>query len=228
VTNRLNKLLDFFLPRFCFSCNSKLNNDQIILCNTCSGEIHQADQIRLQHEFIRKFADENIISGFTSAFVFEKDKALQHLIHALKYNENFRIGIYLGKKVAQLCKDTIMQWNADYLIPIPLHHLKKAERGYNQSFYIAKGIGSVLKIKINHNSIKRIRYTGTQTELSLTERRDNIKDAFKIINAKSIKSKNIILVDDVITTGATILECSKILLMNGAAKIFALSAAIAD
>ncbi len=228
MLNRFNQLLDFFLPRLCVSCFSRLDYNENYICNNCFGEINKPDLIRLQHEYNRKFADDKIISGFTSAFVLEKDKALQHLIHSLKYNENFRIGIYLGKIVAQLCREIIMEWNADYIIPVPLHHLKKAERGYNQSFYIAKGIGSTLNIKLSHSKIKRKRYTSTQTALSLVERRDNIKDAFELKNTRSVHGKKIILVDDVITTGATISECGKILLTEGAAKVFALSVAIAD
>lgn len=228
MLNGFKQLIDFFLPRLCVSCFSKLNYNEQYLCNNCFEEIQKPDLIRLQHEYNRKFADENIISGFTSAFIFEKDKVLQHLIHSLKYNENFRIGIYLGRIVGQLCRDIIMGWNPELIVPVPLHHLKKAERGYNQSFYIAKGIGSTLNIKLSHSSIKRKRYTSTQTALSLIERKDNIKDAFKLKNTKSVEGKNVILVDDVITTGATVSECGKILLTEGAAKVFALSVAIAD
>ena len=116
----------------------------------------------------------------------------------------------------------------DLIIPIPLHQLKKAERGYNQSFYIAKGLGEILNVTASDRIVKRRKYTESQTTMTLVERQENISDAFKIRNKKIINGKVILLIDDVITTGATISECGKILLDSGAKKIFAASIAIAD
>lgn len=223
-----NHLFDFFLPRFCLSCNSKLNPDTIYICEPCCNLIQRADSKRIELEFNRKFESGKIISGFISAFVFEKEKPLQHLIHSLKYMENFRIGIFLGKMSGTLLKEEIKSWDGDLLIPVPLHRLKKAERGYNQSYYIAKGISSVTKIPVEESVMKRKRFTETQTELTLEERKDNIRSAFTVSGNKKIAGKNIILVDDVITTGATISECGSVLKENGAAEIFALSVAVAD
>jgi len=225
---RLVQFLDFFIPRFCLSCRAKLHPNEIYICYECSDKIKRPTENRIAQEFNKKFEKDKIISGFTSAYLFEKDKPLQHLIHSLKYEENFKIGIYLGKKVAELCQESIINWKADYLLPVPLHRLKKAERGYNQSYFIAKGISSLHKINLNTSTLKRKKYTSTQTELTLIERKSNIKDAFTIAKIKPIKDKIIILVDDVITTGATITECGEVLLKNGAAKVYALSVAIAD
>lgn len=194
----------------------------------CYELIRRPDLKRIEFEFTRKFRSDKIISGFNSAFVFEKEKPLQHLIHSLKYMENFRIGIFLGKIAGELLKEEIKSWKGDILIPVPLHRLKKAERGYNQSFYIAKGISSVLKIPVEKSAIKRKRFTETQTELTLEERQNNISCAFTVTGSKKLTGRNIILVDDVITTGATISECGRVLKENGAAEIFALSVAIAD
>lgn len=223
-----NHFFDFFLPRFCLSCNCKLNPDTTYICEGCFNLIQRADKKRIGHEFIKKFGSDKIISGFNSAFVFEKEKPLQHLIHSLKYMENFRIGIFLGKMSGTVLKEEIMSWKGDLLIPVPLHRLKKAERGYNQSYYIAKGISCVLKIPVEESVIKRKRFTETQTELTLEERKNNMKGAFAVSGNKKISGKNIILVDDVITTGATISECGGELKENSAAEIFAISVAVAD
>ena len=119
-------------------------------------------------------------------------------------------------------------WNFDLIVPIPLHHLKKAERGYNQSFYIAKGVRKILNIKVSDRIVKRIKYTESQTTMNISEREENIYGAFKVKLKNSISGKNILLIDDVITTGATISECGKILLEAGANRIYAASIAIAD
>jgi ComF family protein len=226
--NFLTQVIDFFLPRFCTSCKTKLSLTEETVCESCFSKIKRADEERLNHEFERKFQSEKIISGFTSLFIFEKDKELQHIIHGLKYDGKFQTGIFLGKLLATELKSKFSEWEIDFIVPVPLHHLKRAERGYNQSEFLAKGMKSVLRIPVNSNFIRRNRFTETQTNLTLLERKENIRDAFSARRRKIIKGKNILLLDDVITTGATIAECGSILLDNGAAKVYAASVAIAD
>lgn len=221
-------LFDFFLPRFCPSCNHKLLNNEISVCQKCISSIELADQTRIDFEYDKKFTAQKVISGFTSLYVFEKDKELQEILHHFKYNRRFRIGITLGIKTAIIRRQTISDWNIDLIIPVPLHHLKKAERGYNQSHYIAKGLSKTLIIPTKEKSLKRIRYTESQTLKNITDRELNVKNAITVKNKKRVKGKNILLVDDVITTGATISECARQLLKCGAKKIYAISVAIAD
>jgi ComF family protein len=220
--------LDFFLPRFCSSCKTKLDLDTRFICPTCLSKIQLADEHRLNHEYIKKFQNEKIISGFTSLFVFEKDKELQSVIHDLKYNGKFGLGNFLGNLFAKYLSVTLTEWKVNLIVPVPLHHVKQAERGYNQSEYVVKGISSVSNIKANLKLIKRIRFTETQTELNLLQRKENVNGAFKLKGKQNLKGKNILLIDDVITTGATISECGRILKQAGANKIYAGSIAIAD
>lgn len=224
----INSLLDFFLPRFCVSCSTKLNTSENSLCNSCLSQIKRASTQRLEREFDRKFRNNKIISDFFSLYIFEKDKELQHAIHGLKYNNNFTVGKFLGQQLASVMLSENKIWNIDLIIPIPLHQLKKAERGYNQSFYIAKGVNKIFKKKISAGNVKRTRYTESQTSMNLSEREENISGAFKVVTASAIKDKTILLIDDVITTGATISECGRVLLEAGSKNIYAASVAIAD
>jgi len=223
-----NNLFDFILPRFCCSCKTKLSVNQDTMCLDCLSKIQRSTGLRLQREFERKFFNNKIISEFYSPFVFEKDKELQHAIHALKYDKKFPVGIFLGKVLAAEIKSSKTNWKFDLIIPIPLHQLKKAERGYNQAYYIAKGVGKIFKVKVSDRSVKRIKYTESQTTMNLNEREENISGAFKVKWNTQVRGKNILLLDDVITTGATISECGKILLESGASKVYAVSIAIAD
>ena len=223
----VTKLFDFFLPRLCPACSSKLEPDEYFICNSCINKIKLAERDYLGNEYQKKFAADGIISGFTCLFVFEKDKELQYIIHEIKYKENFRLGKHLGKIVGNKLKEKISGWSADLIIPIPLHHLKKAERGYNQSYYIAKGISAACNVPVNKSIVKRNRFTPSQTALNLEERKVNMQDAFTLKHPAKVKGKNIILVDDVITTGSTITECGRVLMEAGTNKIFALSTAIA-
>lgn len=221
-------IFDFFLPRFCIHCSDKLKSSEEILCEFCLSQVYSAPDERIKNEYHKKFAGDKLINDFQSNYIFTKEGPFQSLIHELKYNKKFRLGVFLGKIIAHAKHEKIIEWNTDYIIPIPLHQLKKAERGYNQSDYIAAGIGSVLRLPVKKNIIRRTRYTETQTNLNAVERKNNIEGAFNLKNVKKIADKNILLVDDVITTGATISECANVLKANGASKIFALSAAIAE
>ena len=226
--NLLTEILDFFLPRVCPGCGNRLTVDEDTVCPKCIDKIKLASPERLCREFERKFLGKNIISGFTSLYVFEEGKEFQNIVHALKYNGRFSIGTFLGEQLGKTLLNMAFDWKINIIIPIPLHQLKKAERGYNQSFYIAKGIGKILNTPVKQNLVKRKKFTQTQTTMNLKEREENMRDAFIIKNSNELLDKNILLIDDVITTGATISECGRILLNAGANRIYAASTAIAD
>lgn len=222
-----NLFLDFFLPRICISCNSKLSSNDKIICCECFNKIEKADEERIEKEFRRKFLKEEVIAGFCSAFVFYDDSVLQKIIHSLKYDHNYHVGKYLGLRSAEIMSEIIYGWEPDLILPVPLHSLRKAERGFNQSAEIAKGISKALKIPFRSKTLKRNKYTHTQTNFNLEERKENVHDAFSAKKGNIIKGAKVIIVDDVITTGATVTECGNKLLAAGAEKVFAVSVAIA-
>ena len=221
-------LLDFFLPRLCPTCSFKLKLNESVICDNCLKEIKVTPPKRIENEFEKKFRLDKHIDGFHPAFVFETQGNLQKLIHELKYEKNFLTGKFLGRLTAQRIKKTVDAWQPEIIIPVPLHSLKKAERGYNQSFYIAKGLGSFFNLPVVSNSVKRIRYTESQTTMTLLERKENVKDKFQVKKVGAIKRKKIMLIDDVITTGATVSELASQLKKDGASRVFAASVAIAD
>lgn len=220
--------MDVFLPRICVNCGDKISNNHFTICNSCLNSLQLASEERLGKEFNRKFLNEKLIEDFHSAFIFHDDTAIQKVIHKLKYQKEYSIGKELGLITANILENKLNTWNADLIMAIPLHKLRKAERGFNQAEIIAKAISNYSKIKFEPKALRRKRFTQTQTKLNLKERKTNIEDAFKVKRKNKILDKNIILVDDVITTGATISECAKVLKANGANDIYALSVAIAD
>lgn len=216
------------MPRLCVACGCRLPPSSEIICDDCKCQMLLANHDHIRYEYNRKFLDENIITDFTAAYIFQKETAIQNMLHELKYNKKFRIGFYLGKQIGELLGETILRWSADYVCPVPLHHLKKAERGYNQSYYIAKGLRDKLLLSVNNKIVKRTKFTETQTTMTSIERAANIKNAFQPRNKNMIKNARIILIDDVITTGATTSECARTLKKHGASKIYALSVCIAE
>lgn len=228
VKKLLTEFFDFFLPRFCPGCDNKLNTNENVLCINCLSKLQIVSSEMIESEYERKYSGSKIISGFVSHYVFEKDKELQHIIHALKYDKKFLIGKYLGENLGKYFASQFQSWNINLIIPIPLHHLKKAERGFNQSLYIAKGISVATGIPLNAIAVKRDRFTQSQTTLKVKERKENIKGAFKVRKSDAIKGKYILLVDDVMTTGATISECGRVLLEADANQIYAATVGLAD
>ena len=113
------------------------------------------------------------------------------------------------------------------IIPVPLHTIKKAERGFNQSDYIAGGLNKATRIPCQFHALKRVRHTESQTNLNVVQRKENLKDAFKVVREDLVTGRNIALLDDVITSGSTMTECAKVLLDSHAAKVYTLSVALA-
>jgi len=182
----------------------------------------------LNNDFTRQYSRFGFIDGLLSLFYFEKDKAIHKILHSIKYNNRFQTGVYFGKLLGAEYKDFLISENFNYIIPVPLHHLKKAERGYNQSEYISKGVSKTTGLRYRNDIIKRVKYTRSQTTLTIEERRENISNAFKLCAGKEkiIKGSNILLFDDVITTGVTTAECAKVLKQAGAKKVYASSIAL--
>ncbi len=228
INKYFTKLFDFILPRFCPSCNNKLAPAENTVCKSCLSKIKLTDPELIKSEYHRKYESKQIISGFVSQFIFEKDKEIQQIIHALKYNKKYQIGIFLGRILGEHFRRQFQNWNINLIVPIPLHHLKKAERGFNQSYYIAKGIVTKTSLIVCPKAVKRVRFTKSQTTMTLNEREANVEGAFKVLKNEKVIGKNILLVDDVMTTGATINECGKVLLEAGANRIYAASAALAS
>jgi ComF family protein len=133
---------------------------------------------------------------------------VQHLIHELKYKGNKEAGVFLGQQLGETIKDAPLFQGIDYLIPVPLHPKRERQRGYNQSLMIAQGIHEVTGIPIGDKYLVRGIYTETQTHKTAEERFKNVKDIFEVHFADELKGKHVLLIDDVLTTGATLESCA--------------------
>jgi ComF family protein len=148
-----------------------------------------------------------------TAFCFYKKKSIiQKLIHRLKYKDDYRVGTYFGYLFGMDLQQEKTFNSIDIIVPVPLHPDKLKLRGYNQSEAIAKGIAMVMHKTIDISSLVRIKRTKTQTKKDIHERAVNMVDAFQLKETDNLKRKHILLVDDVITTGATIETATKTLL----------------
>jgi len=219
-------LLNFFLPCFCKHCNIKLEDSSKLLCEDCKPLLNYVSKNNLAESYKKNFSN-SYIDELICTFGYIDENPIQALIHSLKYQANFKSADYIVKLIAEYQNNFGINLDIDFIIPIPLHKKKELLRGYNQSLILAKALNKELKIKVDNNILIRKKFTESQTKFNKNERLANVASAFYINDEEKIKGKNILLLDDVITTGATINECAKILKQKKANKIIAFSIAMA-
>lgn len=151
------------------------------------------------------------------------DDASKRLITTFKYSDRTSLAIFLSQLMATRGQELVS--TCDMIIPVPLHWRRLLSRRYNQSYLLARRLSKQAKKRHAANLLRRIRYTAQQTGLSRTERDRNVRGAFKVSKPDQVKDKTILLVDDVLTTGATIEACARALKKSGAAKVYVLTAA---
>jgi ComF family protein len=164
-----------------------------------------------------------------SLYQFHSDSDVQKLVHSIKYDGFKNLGIFageiLGNELLQNNFNSLKEY--DFILPVPLHPSKQRERGYNQSDLISEGLSKVIGIPVKNDIIKRIKNTKSQTKLNINQRQKNVENAFRI-NKKYygfLKNQNVILLDDVITTGSTIKEILSVILRANAKNVFVISLA---
>jgi ComF family protein len=228
ITKFTQPFLDFLYPPVCISCSKHLQGGNQKICIDCWKAIPRVTKhLPLYQETRLKLLSDGNISDLVSCFVFDKEGPFPYIAHALKYREYKSLGVELGRRIGE----TLKEWNleVDILIPVPLHRIRYRERGYNQSEIIACGIASAIGKPVVPNTVHRTRHTKTQTKLTIEERHKNMEHAFELnpYSSDILRGKKCLLVDDVITTGATTNSCAQVILSAGAAKIIAASAALA-
>ena len=201
-------------PRLCEGCNKPLLAEEQVLCLNCS--IYNLPRTAYHHihenETFMRFAGRVKIEKATTLAYFTPDGLLQHLLHGLKYDNKKEIGTYLGTQLGYDLLQTNWQQSIDAIIPVPLHPKKETIRGFNQALLIAEAVADVLSLPVLHKIIRRIRFTETQTQKTREQRMENMQGAFEVINEENLKNKHILLIDDVLTTGATLEACAQCLL----------------
>jgi ComF family protein len=217
-------LVDLVFPNCCPGCRAPFITGEEFLCSNCEIDMPlfpPTDQI------LDRFAGRVILNEARSYLKFYNAGIAQKLLHEIKYKGDTGLGEYLGKMFIRHIKTEKAFADIDVVIPIPLHKSKLLSRGYNQSYFLAKGMAEELKVKVDDETVTRYKKSETQTRKSRAERWQNVSGIFQITN-DSLRDKNVLLVDDVITTGATLEACGEAILDSGAASlsIAALAAAM--
>lgn len=215
---KLVDLLDLLFPAYCLHCRTVLNRGEQLLCTTCWNALPQTDYHQVRDNAMLQMLYGRVPISYAMAFCkYRSGGIVQKLIHALKYGNQPEIGLILGRYYGQvLCN---LNYPFQVIIPVPLHTDKLKQRGYNQSDYFAQGLSHTLNIPWQADCLQRIKSTLSQTSQTKENRLKNLAQVFYIGNKQLIQGKHILLVDDIVTTGATLEACTTILLENGAQQV---------
>jgi len=234
----LKDLINLILPPICYICRRRLKNEEDIICNDCYSRVRlisppycercerplPTPDIKVCNTCIIEPHPCSYIRGISPY-----DGITEHLIILLKYNGKRGTAKILGRLMTQVISNEEIYRNCEVIVPVPLHPTRIRERGYNQAELLGKELSVELNIPLISDALVRVRATPSQTKLSPEERIKNVKDAFAVNKrrAELINGKIVLLVDDVLTTGATLNECARTLLKGDIKEVLGIVSAIA-
>ncbi len=226
IASAKSLLLDLVFPKYCFGCQKEGE----WLCFSCRKNIlpistqtcPNCKKISKAGRYCSRCRRKTYLSGVIVACYFEEGP-IKELIHNFKYNHILELQMVLGDLLVDSLVENRDSLGRDFLITaVPMHYLRRARRGYNQSELLATYVADALKIPKNFQILKKIRKTRPQVQFSGKKRRENLKNSFKICKNADVLGKTFVVVDDVTTTGATLNECARILKVAGARKVWGL------
>ena len=209
IKDIFNSFLDILFPRICPVCNNVLLSHEKHICTKCHIDIprtryHMQDFNAMEQLFAGKTPIEKAV-GY---FFYEKGNPYSNILHDIKYRNKPQLGQHVAKLFAQELISQDIFKDIDCIIPVPLHHRKKTQRGYNQSEYIAKGFSEVFDIPVYNDIIVAHKSHESQTNKGIYERWLNTQNIFSAHDTQAIENKHVLIVDDVVTTGATLLSAA--------------------
>lgn len=209
IKDIFNSFIDTLFPRICPVCNNVLLSHEKHICTKCRIDIpitrYHMQEFNAMEQL---FAGKTPIEKAVGYFFYEKGNPYSNILHNIKYRNNPQLGQYVAKLFAQELLSRDIFRDIDCIIPVPLHHRKKIQRGYNQSEYIAKGFSDVFDIPVHNNIIIAHKSHESQTNKGIYERWLNTQNIFSAQDTQVLENKHVLIVDDVVTTGATLLSAA--------------------
>ncbi len=204
----LKNIFNLFFPELCLICNRSLIISKQLICVSCRSNLPVTNFCDWSPNEVEKsfYGRVDIISG-TSLLYFNRKGNVQKLIHQLKYKKQQKVGLFLGNWLGEAMINSERFKELDAIIPVPLHKNKLKKRGYNQVTTFGISLSKSLKIPLLENILIRVSKTQTQTLKSRFDRSKNMNENFELIDTERLKNKHILLIDDIITTGATLEAC---------------------
>lgn len=213
LSSYLDNFLHLFFPHNCEGCGTDVVGDKYFLCARCLHRLPETHFFQSPDNPVEKlFYGRLPVTLAAAAYYFTKDSLLQHLLIQLKYKGNKEAGYFLGRIMGHLLLKAERFRDVDVLVPLPLNAKKAHLRGYNQAEIICEGIAEVWHKPIVKEAVERTRFTETQTHQNRSSRWQNMEGVFAVTDIPALQNKHILLIDDVITTGATLEACGSVIL----------------
>lgn len=222
-------LSNLFFPRLCLLCRTPLTDGEKHLCLSCLYSLPRTGYAHPPGNPVEQlFAGKTELESAVACFRYEKKSRVQQLVHTFKYRDNPELAYYLGRIAALEIVPSGIWDDVDLLVPVPLHRRKEKARGYNQARQIACGLASVLARPVADGQLIRSRPGDTQTRKNVFDRWTNVSDAYTVVAPDTFRGKHLLLVDDVVTTGATLEACARTITARIPARISVFTLAAAE
>ena len=223
----LKDIVNFFFPAYCVSCGERLSTQEQYLCMTCIATLPRTHAHQYQRTILEQAFWGRIPVEKAGSFFFHESNNTKQIIWAMKYNSQPKLGKYLAQMYAHEIKSSGFFDGIDIIIPVPLTWRKTLKRGYNQSNYIAKGISIETGIPVITNAVRKTKDTASQTNFNHLERLNNVTGVFSLVRPELVRGKHILIVDDVLTTGATICSLANTIMSAGDVRFSILTLSLA-
>ena len=223
-----NSFLHLLFPHVCTGCGNDILNEETVLCMRCIDALPETNfEMHANNPVEKTFWGRLPLIGATAQFDFTKESLMQHLMHQFKYKANRELGLQLGRIMGEQIRKS-GRFSADALIPVPLFPVKEKRRGYNQATVLCEGMAESMGIPVLNKAITRPQHTETQTKKGRIERWKNMEGKFILTSPDALRNKHLLLVDDVVTTGATFEACGNELLKAENVKLSLASLCVAS
>ncbi len=201
-------IYNLFFPELCLACATVLTNNENIVCTSCRFELPETHFTKQKNNTIEKiFVTRLDVVEATALLYYKKGGLVQNLIHNLKYNGHQEIGVFFGEWLGNEILSSNRFKSLDYIIPVPLYKKRLQERGFNQVTLFGKKLSNILDVPYKDSVLIRETESVKQSKKSRLERWQNVNHIFKLTEKNSFKNKHILLIDDILTSGATIESC---------------------
>ncbi|MEO9076333.1 MAG: phosphoribosyltransferase family protein [Gelidibacter sp.] len=208
----IKNLLNLFFPQVCLSCDNQLETNELYVCTICRHELPLTNfESTTNNELTKMLYGRVMLRNASSLLWFSKKGLVQHLLHNLKYKGHEEIGEFLGKWLGEELSKHNEFRTVDVVVPVPLHSKRLRQRGYNQVHKFGKELADALECDFNTDVLQKTKATKTQVFKDRIMRWINDDALFMVTDFESLKGKHILLVDDIVTTGATIETCANAL-----------------
>ena len=221
VVSFWHRLLDLISPRLCVVCGQRLTVSEDVICTKCNLHLPRTDfhQDPYENEMTKLFWHQIPIERATALFYYESHAETANILYELKYKDHPEVGEVMGRLMAKELQASGFFDGIDGIAPIPLARKRQRQRGYNQSMEIARGISEITGLPIYNKVVRRKAFEGSQTNKGRWERNENVEGVFELKDASAIQGKHLLMVDDVVTTGATVIACVQELCKAGNVKV---------